>query len=171
MRQSTIKFILLFLAQAALWNYFNVSPYLFVAYLPALLLCLPPERSTLQVMVLAFLTGLLADFLVSGQIGLTALALVPVAFVRRRVIRIVFGQEIFARGEDLSFHRHGWAKFALAIALVTALFLLIYIWVDSAGMYSAGFRTLKFVLSLLASTVLSMAVAYLYLEDSGVRWK
>ena len=171
MRQSTIKFILLFLAQAALWNYFNVSPYLFVAYLPALLLCLPPERSTLQVMVLAFLTGLLADFLVSGQIGLTALALVPVAFVRRRVIRIVFGQEIFARGEDLSFHRHGWAKFALAIALVTALFLLIYIWVDSAGMYSAGFRTLKFVLSLLASTVLSMAVAYLYLEDSGARWK
>lgn len=171
MRQSTIKFILLFLAQAALWNYFNVSPYLFVAYLPALLLCLPPERSTLQVMVLAFLTGLLADFLVSGQIGLTALALVPVAFVRRRVIRIVFGQEIFARGEDLSFHRHGWAKFALAIALVTALFLLIYIWVDSAGMYSAGFRTLKFVLSLLASTVLSLAVAYLYLEDSGVRWK
>ena len=128
MRQSTIKFILLFLAQAALWNYFNVSPYLFVAYLPALLLCLPPERSTLRVMVLAFLTGLLADFLVSGQIGLTALALVPVAFVRRRVIRIVFGQEIFARGEDLSFHRHGWAKFALAIALVTALFLLIYIW-------------------------------------------
>ena len=171
MRQSTIKFILLFLAQAALWNYFNVSPYLFVAYLPALLLCLPPERSTLQVMVLAFLTGLLADFLVSGQIGLTALALVPVAFVRRRVIRIVFGQEIFARGEDLSFHRHGWAKFALAIALVTALFLLIYIWVDSAGMYSAGFRTLKFVLSLLASTVLSLAVAYLYLEDSGARWK
>ena len=134
MRQSTIKFILLFLAQAALWNYFNVSPYLFVAYLPALLLCLPPERSTLRVMVLAFLTGLLADFLVSGQIGLTALALVPVAFVRRRVIRIVFGQEIFARGEGLSFHRHGWAKFALAIALVTALFLLIYIWVDSAGM-------------------------------------
>ena len=171
MRQSTIKFILLFLAQAALWNYFNVSPYLFVAYLPALLLCLPPERSTLRVMVLAFLTGLLADFLVSGQIGLTALALVPVAFVRRRVIRIVFGQEIFARGEDLSFHRHGWAKFALAIALVTALFLLIYIWVDSAGMYSAGFRTLKFVLSLLASTVLSRAVAYLYLEDSGARWK
>ena len=171
MRQSTIKFILLFLAQAALWNYFNVSPYLFVAYLPALLLCLPPERSTLRVMVLAFLTGLLADFLVSGQIGLTALALVPVAFVRRRVIRIVFGQEIFARGEDLSFHRHGWAKFALAIALVTALFLLIYIWVDSAGMYSAGFRTLKFVLSLLASTVLSLAVAYLYLEDSGARWK
>ena len=171
MRQSTIKFILLFLAQAALWNYFNVSPYLFVAYLPALLLCLPPERSTLRVMVLAFLTGLLADFLVSGQIGLTALALVPVAFVRRRVIRIVFGQEIFARGEDLSFHRHGWAKFALAIALVTALFLLIYIWVDSAGMYSAGFCTLKFVLSLLASTVLSLAVAYLYLEDSGVRWK
>lgn len=171
MKQSTIKFILLVLAQAALWNYFNVSPYLFVAYLPGLLLCLPPERSTLRVMLLAFLLGLVTDFFVNGQIGLTALALVPVAFFRRRLIRIVFGQEIFARGENLSFHRHGWAKFALAIALLTALFLLIYIWVDSAGMYSLGFRILKFVLSLLASTVVSLAVAYLYLEDSGERWK
>ena len=171
MKLSTIKFILLFLAQAALWNYLNLSPYLFVAFLPALLLCLPPERSTLQVMVLAFLLGLLADFLVNGQIGLTAFALVPVAFFRRRLIRIVFGQEIFVRGEDLSFHRHGWVKFTLAIALVTALFLIIYIWVDSAGMYSPGFRFLKFALSLVVSTVVSLPVAYLFLEDTGERWK
>ena len=171
MRRLVLKFFLLFIAQTALWNYFNFTPCLFIVFLPAMLLCLPVEYGTVRGMLLAFVLGLVADFLVNGQLGLTSLALVPVATVRRRVIRIVFGQEFFVRDEALSFLRQGWLKFVWSILLLTALYLIIYITVDSAGMYSFGFRSLKFILSLLASTAVSLAVAYLLLEDSDERWK
>ena len=83
MRQTTLKYLLLLLAQIVLWNYFNFTQYLFVAFLPAMILCLPVSRSAVYAMVVAFLTGLAADFLVTGQLGLTAFALVPVALLRR----------------------------------------------------------------------------------------
>ena len=171
MKLSAIKFILLFLAQVAVWNYFNFTQYLFVAFLPAMILCLPVSRSAVYAMVVAFLTGLAADFLVTGQLGLTAFALVPVALLRRPVITLVFGSELFARGEDLSFQRQGWQKFLLAVLLLTAVFLLLYLWVDDAGMHPFWFLAVKFAASLAVSTALSLYVANLMLEETGERWK
>ena len=171
MKVSSIKYILLFLAQAALWNYGNFSQYLLLVFLPAMLLCLPISRSPVHSMVVAFVTGLLLDFLVTGQLGLTSLALVPVALLRRPVIRLVFGSELFARGEDLSFHRQGWQKFVLCVLMLTAVFLLVFLWADGAGTRPLWFNALKFGVSLVASTALGVFVAYLMLEESGERWK
>ena len=70
-----------------------------------------------------------------------------------------------------SFQRQGALKFLWSILLLTGIFLVIYITVDSAGIYSLGFRTLKFVFSLLASTAVSMPVAYLLLDNSDEQWK
>jgi hypothetical protein len=171
MKLTAIKFILLFLAQVAVWNYFNFTPYLFVVFLPALILCLPLGYGTVRTMLIAFVAGLAADFLVSGQLGMTSFALVPVALMRQTVVRLAFGSELFARGEDLSFHRQGWQKFLLCTAILTAIYLLVHIWVDSAGMYSLGFCAIKFGISLPVSSALSMAIAYLMLEQTGERWR
>lgn len=171
MKLTAIKFILLFLAQVAVWNYFNFTPYLFVVFLPALILCLPLGYGTVRTMLIAFVAGLAADFLVSGQLGMTSFALVPVALMRQTVVRLAFGSELFARGEGLSFHRQGWQKFLLCTAILTAIYLLVYIWVDSAGMYSLGFCVIKFGISLPVSSALSMAIAYLMLEQTGERWR
>ena len=171
MKLTAIKFILLFLAQVAVWNYFNFTPYLFVVCLPALILCLPLGYGTVRTMIIAFVAGLVADFLVSGQLGMTSLALAPVALMRQTVVRLAFGSELFARGEDLSFHRQGWQKFLLCIVILTAIYLVVHIWVDGAGMYSLGFSAIKFGLSLLVSSALSMAIAYLMLEQTGERWR
>lgn len=171
MKASTVKYILLFLAQAALWNYGNFSQYLLIVFLPAMLLCLPIGRGPVHTMVVAFVTGLLMDFLVTGQLGMTSFALVPVALLRRPVIRLVFGAELFARGENLSFHRQGWQKFVPAVLLLTAVFLLVFLWVDGAGTRPLWFNALKFCVSLVASSALSLFIAYLMLEETGERWK
>ena len=171
MKALRLKYLLLFLAQAALWNYCNFSQYLVVVLLPAMLLCLPAGRGTIPVMCLAFVTGLAADFLVTGQLGLTSFCLVPVALLRRRVIRIVFGQELFVRDESLSFRRQGWQKFLTAILLLTAVFLLFFVWVDEAGTRPLWFCAAKFGISLAVSTAAGMLVAYLMLEESGEPWK
>ena len=171
MRQTALKFFLLFLAQAALWNYFNFTPFVVIVILPAMILCLPVERSTLYAMAVAFVTGLGIDFIVTGQLGLTSFALVPAALLRRAVISLVFGSELFARGEDLSFHRQGWRKPALAVLLLTAVFLLPYVWLDDAGIHPFWFCAVKFAASLAASTAVSVFIAYLMLEETGTRWK
>ena len=170
MRLSTIKFILLFVVQLLVWNYSNFLQYVFIVFLPVMLLCLPIERGSISLMLLAFVLGVAADFLVNGQLGLTALALVPVAALRRTVIQLVFGNEILARGEELSFHRQRYTKFATATLMLTSVFLLVYLWVDGAGMYSLGFLALKYVISLLVSTAVSVPVAYLLLEESTGKW-
>lgn len=170
MRLSTVKFILLFVVQLLVWNYFNFLQYVFIVFLPVMLLCLPIERGSISLMLLAFVLGVAADFLVNGQLGLTALALVPVAALRRTVIQLVFGNEILARGEELSFHRQRYTKFATATLMLTSVFLLVYLWVDGAGMYSLGFLALKYVISLLVSTAVSVPVAYLLLEESTGKW-
>ena len=171
MKATTVKYILLFVAHTALWNYGNFSQYLLLVYLPAMILCLPIERGPVHTMVVAFVTGLLMDFLVTGQLGLTSLALVPVALLRRPVIRLVFGAELFARGEELSVHRQGWQKFVLCILLLTAVFLLVFLWADSAGTRPLWFNAVKFGVSLIAGTALGLFVAYRLLEESGERWK
>lgn len=170
MRLSTVKFILLFVVQLLVWNYFNFLQYVFIVFLPVMLLCLPIERGSISLMLLAFVLGVAADFLVNGQLGLTALALVPVAALRRTVIQLVFGNEILARGEELSFHRQRYTKFATATLMLTSVFLLVYLWMDGAGMYSLGFLALKYVISLLVSTAVSVPVAYLLLEESTGKW-
>ncbi len=171
MKLSALKYFLLFLAQVAVWNYFNFSQYIFVVFLPALILCLPLDRGPIRAMIIAFLTGLAADFLVTGQLGMASFALVPVALMRRSVVRLAFGSELYARGEELSFHRQGWQKFLLCIVILTAVYLAIHLWVDGAGMYPLGFNALKFGISLLVSSAVSMAVAYLMLEEKGERWR
>lgn len=170
MKLSTVKFILLFVVQLLVWNYFNFLQYVFIVFLPVMLLCLPIERGSISLMLLAFVLGVAADFLVNGQLGLTALALVPVAALRRTVIQLVFGNEILARGEELSFHRQRHTKFVTATLMLTSVFLLVYLWVDGAGMYSLGFLALKYVISLLVSTAVSVPVAYLLLEESTGKW-
>ena len=171
MRYSALKYGVLFLAQAALWNYFNFSQFLTIVFLPAMIFCLPVSYGTVRTMVVAFLTGLALDFIVTGQLGLTSFALVPVALLRRPVIRFNFGAEIFARGEELSFRRQGWQKFVPSLFLLTAVFLLLYIWVDNAGMHPFWFCAVKFAASLAASGSVSVWIAFLMLEETGERWK
>ena len=171
MRSTTLKYILLFLAQAVLWNFFPFSQYLTLVFLPAMLLCLPQDRGAIRLMLTAFVTGLALDFIVGGQLGLTSFALVPVALLRRPVVSLVFGTELFARGEELSFERQGWQKFVPAILLLTAVFLIPFIWVDNAGIRPFWFCAVKFLLSLAASSALSVLVALVMLKETGERWK
>ena len=171
MRLGGLKYFLLFLAQAVLWNYFNFSQFIVIAILPAMILCLPISRSTVEAMLIAFVTGVATDFLVTGQLGLTAFALVPVALIRRGVISLVFGSELFARGEELSVRRLGWLKFVPAILLMTGAFLLPYIWLDDAGTRPFWFGAAKFGLSLLLSGFVSVFICDILLEDTAARWR
>ena len=118
-------YLLILVAQLLLSTYANFSPYVLVTLLPVMVLCIPIRVGTILTMIIAFASGLSIDLLSEGLLGLNALALVPVAFARNSIIRLIFGGELFAREEDFSVNRSGLGKVVMAILLSTALFVAV----------------------------------------------
>jgi hypothetical protein len=159
-------FLLLVAVQMLICNYMNLSPYLMLSILPVMILCVPLRLPTFWTLLLAFATGGAVDLLSEGILGLNALALVPVAFVRKEVIHLIFGGELFARKEDFSIRKNGFGKVALAVFLVQALFLVIYIWADGAGTRPFAFNALRFGISLVAGWAVSLLIVDILAPDT-----
>lgn len=168
---NSIKYLLLLVAQILLWNFFNFSQYLMIVFLPVMILMMPINRSTNTTLILAFICGFVVDFFADGHLGLTAAALLPVALLRRPIIMFVFGNELFSRGENLSTKRQGWEKLIIATALATAVFLLAYIFIDSAGTRAFWVDVVKFFSSLIVSTFISFFVGDVLSPENEGKWK
>ena len=159
-------FLILTVVQMLICNYLNLSPYLMLSILPVMILCVPLRLPTFWTMILAFVTGCAVDLLSEGLLGINALALVPVAFVRKEVIRLIFGDELFARKEDFSMRKNGFGKVALAIFLVQALYLGVYIWADGAGTRPLAFNAIRFGVSLAAGWIVSLLIVDILAPDT-----
>lgn len=150
------RFILLWfimmVAQIILCNYFGLSRYVLISVLPVLILMLPLGMGSIATMLVAFACGLAVDFFSTGMLGITPLALVPVALVRRLLVSMVIGDDQISRDDELSFQAVGVPRMLLAILITCALFFLIYIWVDSAGTVGFWPAAGRFLLSVLVST-------------------
>ena len=161
-----LVFVVLTIVQMLICNYFHLSAYLMLSILPVMVLCLPLRVGTTGAMIIAFITGLVVDLLAEGMLGLNTLALVPVAYARKGIIRLVFGDELFARKEDFSVRKNGFGKVAVAIFIAQALFLLIYIWADGAGTRPFSFNAIRFGVSLLAGWAVSLLIIDILAPDT-----
>lgn len=168
MRRSNffLVYLLLVVAQILICNYFHLTPYVTLSLLPVMVLCLPTRVSTLGALFIAFATGLSVDFLAEGLLGLNTLALLPVAFLRIPLIKLIFGEDLLSRGEDFTVRKNGIGKVTLAVILVEALFLLLYIWADGAGTRPFWFNALRFGLSLAAGYAAAIIVIDALAPDS-----
>lgn len=165
-----LKYFVLLIAQVLLWNFFNFSQFIILCILPVMVLCIPIRHGTVYSLILAFITGFLADFVTGGMLGLTSLALVPVALVRVPVLRLAFGQELFSRGDNISVHKLGAGKMLIGIILVTSLFAILYVWADGAGTRPFWFNFLKVLLSVALSSLVSLLVSFILCPDTNSRW-
>ena len=161
----TVTYILMVVAQMLLTNYFHFTSLCMVTILPMMVLCIPTKVETVWAMVIAFATGLAVDFFAEGALGLNALSLVPVAFVRKGLINMIFGTEPFEHKENISARKYGFARVSFAVILVTTLFLTIYILADCAGTRPLWFMGSKLRISLLASYLVSAIIVNLLSYD------
>ena len=149
-------YALLLVLQLLLSNYFLFTPYIMLTILPVMVLCIPIRVGTVGAMLIAAASGFVVDLLAEGVLGLNAIALIPVAYARNSIIRLIFGGELFARQEDFSVRRSGFAKVSLAVLLAQMLFLLVDVWVDAAGTRPLWFLAARFGASLGAGFLLSL---------------
>ncbi len=161
----TVTYILMVVAQMLLTNYFQFTSLCMVTILPMMVLCIPTKVETVWAMVIAFATGLAVDFFAEGALGLNALSLVPVAFIRKGLINMIFGTEPFEHKENISARKYGFARVSFAVILVTTLFLTIYILADCAGTRPLWFMGSKLGISLLASYLVSATIVNLLSYD------
>lgn len=137
----------LILIQLLLANYINLSQFIFLTLLPALVMCLPMKISTSAGMLIAFCIGIFVDLFGGGVPGINALALVPVAALRKPLIGAICGKDLLERNSDYNFRKNGLAKVTVLQLLPLLLFLLVYIIFDCAGT-----RPVWFVLCRLAAS-------------------
>ena len=166
-----ITYIILVAIQIIFGGLLNLSQYVVLSILPVMIMSLPITHSTPRLLLTAFVTGLAVDFFTNGVMGLTVCALLPVAFARNWLIRLVFGTELLSRQEDISIHKQGPGKVLLSILLATTLFFAIYVPFDCAGTRPAGFIALRILLSVVLSTPVSYYVAGVLAPREADRWR
>lgn len=161
----TVTYLLLLIVQLLLCNYFHFTPYVYLTLLPAMILCLPVRIGTVGALFIAFATGLTVDFFAEGLLGLNALALVPVAYLRKPVIAVLFGKDPFEHQENLSLRKYGYLRMSVGVVLLLLVFLSVYILADGAGTRPLWFSAVKLAASLFASWLLSLVVVNLLTDD------
>lgn len=163
-RSLPFLFFLMVLAQVLVSYLFQTGPWCVLTLLPAMIFCLPTDRSTLQLMLVAFVSGLAVDFFADGILGLNAFSLVPVAVVRRFLLVRMFNEELVTRGECISWRKWGLVRIFGCVLILTALFLLLYVTVDAAGERGFWACLSTFACSLPADLLLSVPVLLAFLE-------
>lgn len=163
------RFFLIYLCivalQVLICNYLNLSYYLTLSLLPVIVILIPIRFSTIAVMLIAAASGFVVDVLGDGVLGLNMLAIVPVALARNGLLRVIFGQEVFAQKEDVTIKKYGIIKFLGFIAIAQAIFLIIYIIADGAGTRPFWFNALRFGISLVAGILVSLFIADTLVKD------
>lgn len=151
-------YVLVLICQVFLSNYTNLGPYVMLTMLPAMLLCIPTSVSTVTCMLIAFASGFATDWLAEGILGLNVAALLPVAVMRKGLIRIFLGEDIIARNDSFSIRKNGIGKVTFALLTASAIFLAIYIFLDGAGTRPFWFCSIKFGVSLFLNWALGLLV-------------
>lgn len=164
-----ISYTLLLVIQVLICNFLHLTQFIYLTILPMMVLLIPLDLSTVAAMLIAFASGFAVDWLADGILGLNVLALVPVALLRKPIISLVFGEEVFARGEDISIKSQGILPMSVAFIMAGAVFLIIYVWADGAGTRPFWFSLARFGASLVAGFILSLLTADLLSPEKNVK--
>lgn len=151
-----ILYFLLVIVQIIICNYCRFTPYLTLSLLPAAVICIPTGIGNITGMLIAAASGLAVDFFSEGIIGLNMAALVPVAFIRRGLIELLFGKDIIIREDLFSIEKNGLGKVAASVFIIHSLYLAIYIFLDGAGTRTPVFNLCRYACSIMPGLLLGL---------------
>ncbi len=160
-----LLYFLLVLAQIILCNFTNLGPYVMLTLLPAMIICVPLTVSTPLCMLLAFMTGLSVDWLSEGLVGINASCLVPVALMRKPLIRFFLGEDLITRSDGFSIRKNGAGKISMLLSLSIVIFLGLYIILDGAGTRPMWFNLTRFGISFVCNYILALIVTNILTVD------
>ncbi len=160
-----ILYSLLLICQILICNFSPFGPYVMLTLLPAMILCIPLTVNTIWCMIIAFASGLAVDWLSEGLIGINAASLIPVALMRKGIIRLFFGEDLISRSDSFSFKKYGVSKISAALMTSLSVFLILYVLLDGAGTRPLWFNGIYFGASLLCNWPLALLATNILTPD------
>ncbi len=155
---SYIYILALCLIQVLINNFLNISHLLYISLLPLAVFCLPGKQVSIPSLILSFLMGIIIDITSSGAVGITSCALLLCVFLRPVILKLAYTDSFTSSGEDYLEEERLSREMILSIALLCAVYFLVYCWIDSAGTLKWSFALLKWLYSFLCSTVLCVLI-------------
>lgn len=146
------------LVQLVLAKSCQIAPYLYISLLPAMILCMPTARSAGWTMTMAFLIAFATDVLADGVPGLNAIALIPAAACQKYVIKRFIDEDIVERHYSFSLRENGYIKVGIALAILSAIYFILYAIFDCAGTRNIGFILMKILTSWSVSMIFGMVL-------------
>lgn len=150
-----IAFILI-LAQGITDSFVDISRYVLISFLPFIILRMPYRSSTPAVLLACFATGLIADILGGGIIGINSASLTFAGLLRGTIVKSVVGKDVMEKEKRPSVLVTGQISFLIYSVLFIALYELCYIFLDSMGSASFLFNLTRFAISVPVNTAISM---------------
>lgn len=166
--QFFLFYFFLMLAQVLICAFLDLSQYVVLSILPMLVMCIPIIFDTWAIVIIAFVTGFLVDFLSTGMLGETSIALMVVAFIRNPLLLALYGDEILTRRDGVPLSRQGGLKIFLTLLLFTAVYFLIFVWVDAAGTRPFWFNLVRWLSSTVASSLVALVTMDLLFTEKGI---
>ena len=160
-----ILYVLLIICQVLMSTFTQLGPYIMLSMLPAMILCIPTGIRTSICLLIAFASGLAADWLSEGFLRLNTAALLPVALIRKGTIRIFLGEDIINRNDTFSIRKNGLGKVSLALITSISVFLAIHIFLDGAGTRPMWFCLTRFGASLACNWLVGLLVINILTPD------
>lgn len=156
--KDTLRFILIsliiFIVQALTSNYLNISVYVHICLLPAIILSLPYRYKTIRIMVIAFLIGLGLDLMTDGILGLNAAALTAMAFTRNFFLSRLVNEKNVDINDVPRIKVMGFGPFSAYVFLSCLVLFLIYIPLETMSFDHFIFKLIRIVSGVVSNTLL-----------------
>ena len=97
--------------------------------------------------------------------GLNTAAILPVALMRKGIIKIFMGEDLITRGDRFSYRKNGFAKISFAHSVCLVAFLTLYIILDGAGTRPVAFCLIKGGVSFVCNFLLAIMITNILSPD------
>ncbi len=135
----------------------------------AFLLFLPIQMPKVQLLLLAFITGIIVDIFYD-TIGINAAACVLLAYLRPYVLRLLTPRDDYEKSHTVNLHIMGWQWFAVYALFLTFVHHLALFFLEFGSFREFGFTILKVLLSTLFTfTVLVIIQLLFFATRRGTR--
>lgn len=158
-----ILFVMVVLAlQCLLLNHLTISTLFAPMVYVAILIVMPLDSSQLKMLITALLLGAFID-VTMGTVGLNVLATLPVAMLRRPMLRHVANLSDYALANDIpTIKLLGVRRFYTYIAAMVVLHSLIFFTMEQLSFFNFWYFVLRLVICTLSSVLLVMVLLRLF---------
>lgn len=163
--KSILFFLLIFLLQAVLQGYIDVSPMIQFCLLPMVIAALPYNWKSPVTMVVAFGIGLAADAISGGIPGINAAACVLVAGLRDWIYRKAVSTDNRSAASAPTIHNLDKLQYIKFISILSAAYCILFVFMDSFSLAPFWGNLLRMLTTFAVSTLLIIIFSHFAPRD------